>query len=232
MKKIGLIGGMSWESTERYYRAINEDVKARLGAHHSARLVLESVDFQRIKDWQFDGNWAACGTHLAQCAQNLERAGADMVLICTNTMHKVADEVQAAIGIPLVHLADATARAVLADGISRVAFLGTRFAMEQPFYIERLASYYKLQVWVPELPARERIHQVIYDELCLGVINEQSREEFLKILAQASQAGAEAAILGCTEIAMLVGPQHTPMRLYDTTAIHAREAVRLALESA
>lgn len=231
MKKIGLIGGMSWESTERYYRAINEAVKTQLGGHHSARLLLESVNFQQIKDWQFGGDWPACANALADCARNLERGGADLLLICTNTMHKVADEVQAAVSIPLVHLADATARAIINDGVNTVAFLGTQFSMEQPFYIERLRQSFGLDVLIPNAPARARIHQVIYEELCLGKVTEGARHDYLATIEDLRLQGAQAVILGCTEIAMLIQPEHTSLPLYDTTEIHALEAVRLALES-
>ncbi|MBB3167331.1 aspartate/glutamate racemase family protein [Simiduia aestuariiviva] len=230
MKKIGLIGGMSWESTERYYRALNTAVKAQLGQHHSARILLDSLDFQPIKDWQFNGNWQACAETLAASAKNLQRGGADMVLICTNTMHKVAAEVAAAVDIPLVHLADATARALVNDGHRTVGFLGTQFSMEDDFYVGRLREQFNLKVLLPNAQDRALVHRVIYDELCLGTIEDASRQAFVRIMGNLHDQGATAIVEGCTEIAMLVEPRHVHIPLYDTTDIHVREAVRLAID--
>lgn len=231
MKTIGLLGGMSWESTRDYYTAINQGVKERLGGLHSAQLVLYSVDFDPIEKLQHQGDWAGTAAILCQAARNIEAAGADFLLICTNTMHKVAPEIEAAIQIPLVHLADATAESLLASGIKKVGLLGTAFTMEQDFYKGRLQQKFGLDVLVPDADDRALVHQVIYQELCLGQIHEASRKEYLRIISQLAQQGAEAVILGCTEIAMLVDQKDTDVPLFDTTAIHARKAIELALLS-
>ena len=230
MKTIGLLGGMSWESTASYYSAINEGVKAALGGLHSAELVLYSVDFAEIEKLQHADDWAATAAILGDAGAALEAAGADFLLICTNTMHRVADEVESAAGIPLLHIADATAAALAVDGIHTVGLLGTRFTMEQDFYVGRLENEHGIDVIVPEEAQRDRVHSVIYDELCLGRIEENSRLEFLDIIDSLTGRGAEAIILGCTEIALLVAQSQTPAKLYDTTAIHAARAVELALE--
>ena len=230
MKTIGLLGGMSWESTVPYYRQINEAVKARRGGLHSAKIVLYSVDFAEIERLQHRGDWAAAGALLADAARALERAGADFIVLCTNTMHKVAPQMEAAVSIPLLHIADATARRLQADGVTRVGLLGTRFTMEQDFYKGRLEAQFGLEVLVPAEEQRERVHRIIYDELCLGQIHEPSRAEYLAIIAELAQAGAQAVILGCTEIALLVGECQAAVPLYDTTAIHADAAVAWALE--
>ncbi|EKP0309183.1 aspartate/glutamate racemase family protein [Aeromonas veronii] len=229
MKCIGLLGGMSWESTVSYYQALNRGVRAKLGGLHSARVLLSSVDFAAIERLQHAGDWPATARLLAAEAQAIQAGGADFLLIGTNTMHKVALEIEAAIDIPLLHIADATAAKLRADGITRVGLLGTRFTMEQDFYKGRLQERFGLAVLVPDEAGRERVHRIIYDELCLGEIRESSRAEYLAIIAGLAAAGAEAVILGCTEIALLVGDARAAVPLYDTTAIHAEAAVALAL---
>jgi aspartate racemase len=231
MKCIGLLGGMSWESTVSYYQALNRGVRAQLGGWHSARVLLNSVDFAGIERLQHAGDWPATARQLAAEARKLQDGGADFLLIGTNTMHKVAPEIEAAIDIPLLHIADATAAKLQADGITRVGLLGTRFTMEQDFYKGRLQERFGLAVLVPDEAGRERVHRIIYDELCLGEIRESSRAEYLAIIAGLAAAGAEAVILGCTEIALLVGDARAAVPLYDTTAIHAEAAVALALAS-
>ncbi|HHQ4894867.1 MULTISPECIES: aspartate/glutamate racemase family protein [Aeromonas] len=229
MKCIGLLGGMSWESTVSYYQALNRGVRAQLGGLHSARVLLNSVDFAGIERLQHAGDWPATARLLAAEARKLQDGGADFLLIGTNTMHKVAPEIEAAIDIPLLHIADATAAKLRADGITRVGLLGTRFTMEQDFYKGRLQDRFGLAVLVPDEAGRERVHRIIYDELCLGEIRESSRAEYLAIIEGLAAAGAEAVILGCTEIALLVGDARAAVPLYDTTAIHAEAAVALAL---
>ncbi|MFQ2049506.1 aspartate/glutamate racemase family protein [Aeromonas veronii] len=229
MKCIGLLGGMSWESTVSYYQALNRGVRAQLGGLHSARVLLNSVDFAGIERLQHAGDWPATARLLAAEARKLQNGGADFLLIGTNTMHKVAPEIEAAIDIPLLHIADATAAKLRADGITRVGLLGTRFTMEQDFYKGRLQERFGLAVLVPDEAGRERVHRIIYDELCLGEIRESSRAEYLAIIEGLAAAGAEAVILGCTEIALLVGDSRAAVPLYDTTAIHAEAAVALAL---
>ncbi|MFE8712442.1 aspartate/glutamate racemase family protein [Aeromonas allosaccharophila] len=231
MKCIGLLGGMSWESTVSYYQALNRGVRAKLGGLHSARVLLNSVDFAAIERLQHAGDWPATARLLAAEARKLQDGGADFLLIGTNTMHKVAPEIEAAIDIPLLHIADATAAKLQADGITRVGLLGTRFTMEQDFYKGRLQARFGLTVLVPDEAGRERVHRIIYDELCLGEIRASSRAEYLAIIAGLAAAGAEAVILGCTEIALLVGDARAAVPLYDTTAIHAEAAVALALAS-
>ena len=231
MKCIGLLGGMSWESTVSYYQALNRGVRAQLGGLHSARVLLNSVDFAAIERLQHAGDWPATARLLAAEARKLQDGGADFLLIGTNTMHKVAPEIEAAIDIPLLHIADATAAKLRADGITRVGLLGTRFTMEQDFYKGRLQERFGLAVLVPDEAGRERVHRIIYDELCLGEIRESSRAEYLAIIAGLAAVGAEAVILGCTEIALLVGDARAAVPLYDTTAIHAEAAVALALAS-
>ncbi len=229
MKTIGLIGGMSWESTVPYYRQINEGVKDRLGGLHSAKLVLYSVDFHEIERLQHSGDWQAAGQVLGEAARSLERAGADFLVLCTNTMHKVAASIEAAVEIPLLHIADATGAEIRRAGHSVVGLLGTRFTMEQAFYRDRLRDSYGLQVLVPGEEDRQVVHRVIYDELCLGVTNAASRAEYRRIMSDLVSRGAQAIILGCTEISLLVGPQDASVPLFDTTAIHARAAVEEAL---
>ncbi|QDF65596.1 aspartate/glutamate racemase family protein [Shewanella sp. SNU WT4] len=228
MKTIGLLGGMSWESSASYYAMINQGVKAQLGGLHSAKLVLNSVDFAEIEALQHQGNWTGAATLLAQAALNVEAAGADFLLICTNTMHKVAAEIESVINIPLLHIADATADILLQQGIDCVGLLGTRFTMEQDFYISRLEAK-GIQVLVPDVAGRECVHQVIYQELCLGKILAESRQAYVEIMEQLVARGAQGVILGCTEIGLLVREQDTHIPLFDTTAIHANAAVTLAL---
>ena len=230
MKTIGLIGGMSWESTVSYYQAINQGVKLELGGLHSAKVCLYSVDFDEIEKLQRQNRWHDSAILLAKAAQAVAAGGADFVLICTNTMHKVADEVQAAISIPLVHIADATAQKLITYGIKRVGLLGTKFTMQEDFYKNRLTERFGIEVLVPTSTAQDMIHDVIYNQLCLGIINHQSRQDFISVINHLYQQGAEAVILGCTEIALLVEPQHTDVPLYDTTQIHAAKAVALAIK--
>lgn len=229
MKTIGLIGGMSWESTAHYYQQINEQIKQRLGGLHSARIVLYSVDFHDIERLQAAGKWNEAGECLAAAARALVAAGADFLVLCTNTMHKVAPAIEAAAGIPLLHIADATAEAVRSAGIRRIGLLGTRFTMEQDFYRGRLESAHGLQVLVPDDAERTIVHEVIYNELCLGVINESSRVAYRDIIRRLVAQGAEGIILGCTEIGMLVSPADSPVPVFDTTAIHASGAVEYCL---
>jgi aspartate racemase len=228
MKTIGLIGGMSWESSALYYRHINETIKQRLGGLHSARLVLYSVDFHDIEVLQRAGDWAAAAALLGTAARSLEAAGADFLLLCTNTMHTVAPAIQAAVRIPLLHIADPTAQAIQQAGLTRVALLGTRFTMEQDFYVERLRAQ-GLQVLLPWPDDRDTVHRIIYAELCLGELRADSRQHYRRIMASLVEQGAQAIILGCTEITLLVGAGDASVPLFDTTALHALAAVELAL---
>ncbi|QFU22376.1 aspartate/glutamate racemase family protein [Shewanella eurypsychrophilus] len=229
MKTIGMIGGMSWESTVSYYQAINQGVKRELGGLHSGKIVLNSVDFAEIERLQHIGDWDKTANILTKAALSLEAAGADFFLICTNTMHKVADEIAASVTIPLLHIADATGDQLVADGIKTVGLLGTQFTMEQAFYKQRLTEQFAIEVMTPEPKERALIHSVIYEELCLGDINANSRQAFLTTIDSLFERGAQAVILGCTEIALLVGQEDTHIPLYDTTAIHAEAAVKKAL---
>ena len=229
MKTIGLIGGMSWESTLPYYRRINEEVRARLGGLHSARLILYSVDFHEVERLQQAADWDAAGALLARSAVALQAAGADFLLLCTNTMHRVAAEIEAAVTIPLLHIADATATAVADSGHDTVGLLGTRFTMEEAFYRDRLQQLHGLRVVVPAAAARAAVHRIIYDELCRGIIRHESRELYRKVIDELAAQGAQAVILGCTEIALLVGADDSPLPLFDTAALHALAAVDLAL---
>jgi aspartate racemase len=229
MKTIGLLGGMSWESSELYYRWINQMVKQKLGGLHSARIAMVSVDFQEVEELQNAGNWNKSASLLSQAAVQVEAAGADFLLICTNTMHKVAAQIEAAIHIPLLHIADATAEKIRSQSINTVGLLGTRFTMEQDFYIGRLKQKFGLKVLIPPLSERQIVHRIIYEELILGIIRDESRQEFLHIMKNLQEQGAQAIIEGCTEIVMLVKPEHTDIRLFDTTAIHAEKAVEMAL---
>ena len=227
MKTVGLLGGMSWESSLFYYKAINEGVKAKLGGLHSAKIAMLSVDFEEIERLQHAGEWEKLGEILAKEAGNIERAGADCLLICTNTMHKVAPQVQSATNIPLIHIADATAKALIKDGIKKVGLLGTAFTMEQDFYKSRLQEH-GLEVVVPNKKDRELVHNIIYNELCLGECKATSKEAYLEIIDALANEGAEGVILGCTEIGMLVNKSDTEVKLYDTTYIHAKSAVDFA----
>lgn len=228
MRIIGLIGGMSWESTAEYYRLLNELTRERLGGLHSSRCIVYSVDFAEIERLQVAGEWERAGQVLADAAKSLEAAGAELLLICTNTMHKVADQVTAAVSIPLLHLADATAAAVRSAGLTTVGLLGTAFTMEQDFYRGRLAEH-DLEVLVPTAADRDTVHRVIYDELCQGIVRPESRTAYLKVIDELVSRGAEGIILGCTEIELLVGPDDTPAPTFPTTRLHAEAAVTAAL---
>ncbi|CBS90055.1 Putative aspartate racemase (plasmid) [Azospirillum lipoferum 4B] len=230
-KVIGLIGGMSWESSAEYYRIVNERVRDRLGGLHSARCLMWSFDFAEIEALQHAGRWDDATALMIDAARRLERGGADFVVICTNTMHRMADQVQAAIGLPLLHIADPTAERIRAAGLRRVGLLGTAFTMEQDFYKGRLVQKHGLEVLVPDDADRSTVHRVIYDELVQGRIEEASRQAYRGVIARLVERGAEAVILGCTEIMLLVRPEDSPVPLYDTTAIHAEAAVELALST-
>ncbi|MGI8728376.1 MAG: aspartate/glutamate racemase family protein [Solirubrobacterales bacterium] len=229
MKRIGLIGGMSWESTAIYYRLINEAVACRRGGHHSAALVMVSLDFAAVETMQRDGDWDAAGALLADAARSLERGGAELIVLCTNTMHRVAEQIEAATALPFVHIADATAAAVRAAGLQRVGLLGTRYTMEADFYSGRLVQRHGLEVLVPRQPDRELVHRVIYEELTHGRIEDHSRGEYARIGSELVGRGAECLILGCTEIGMLVGPGDFELPVFDTTEVHALAAVAAAL---
>ena len=228
MRTIGLIGGMSFESTTVYYQMINEAVRTRLGGLHSAKIVLHSVDFQEIVDLQKAGRWDAAAAHLGKAAQGLERAGADCALICTNTMHLVADEVAAAVRIPLLNIIDETAKALSAAGVRRPLLLATRYTMEQGFYARRMAAH-GLAMTTPGEAGRTVVHDVIFDELCAGIVRDESRAAFLDLIAKAKDEGCDAVILGCTEICLLLDPDALPLPGFDSTAIHAAAAVDFAL---
>ena len=229
MKRIGLLGGMSWESTAEYYRLINQLVAERLGGLHSADCLLRSVDFAEIEALQREGLWSEAGERLAREAQQLEAAGAELLVLCTNTMHKVAAEIEIAITIPFVHIADTTAAAVRGDGLNRVGLLATGYTMEQDFYVGRLRMEHSLDVLVPDRPDRKIVHEVIYEELCRGVIKDESRDEYRRIIGTLVDRGAQAVLLGCTEIDLLVGPEDSPVPVFDTTRLHAERAVELAI---
>ena len=231
MKTIGMIGGMSWESTVSYYKALNRGVKEALGESHSAKIWLYSLDFEEIKTLQHQGEWQKAAKILSDAAQKIETAGADFLMICANTMHKVAEEVQAEISIPLLHIADVTADALVADGVTKVGLLGTQFTMGESFYKDRVSEKYGIEVIVPEKSQQEIVHNIIYAELIMGEIKDDSRQRYLEVIEQLHAQGAQAVILGCTEIALLVQQHHTKVPLYDTTDIHAAHAVMLALSS-
>ena len=232
MKTIGLIGGMSWESSLEYYRLINEGVKTRLGGLHSAKCLMLSVDFAEVEALQRAGEWDESGRMMAQAAASLQAGGADCIVLCTNTMHIVSDAIRQAVSIPFLHIADAAAEAVLAAGIHKAGLLGTRFTMEKEFYKDRLKEKHGLEVVIPGEQDREAVHRVIYEELVLGVIREESRREYVRIIEEMQQRGAEGIILGCTEIGLLVRPEDSPLPLFDTTCIHAAAAVAFALRPA
>lgn len=232
MKTIGLIGGMSWESSSEYYRLINQDVKRRLGAHHNARSLMVTVCFEEIKELQHLERWDELGLRMQQAAHQLEAGGADFVLLCTNTMHRVAPAIESALRIPFVHIVDPTAHALREAGVERVGLLGTRFTMEQDFYRARLSDLHGIEVLVPEKNDRDLVHQVIYDELCHGVVRDESRVQFKRIAGQLHGRGAGGIILGCTEIALLIGQADVAAPVFDTTALHAQAAVTLALSDA
>ena len=229
MKTIGLIGGMSWESSLEYYRILNESVKARLGGTHSAKCVMYSLDFDEIETLQREGRWEDATRVMVAAARHVQAGGADFVIICTNTMHKMAAQVAAAIDIPLLHIADATAAAIKDRGLHKVGLLGTKFTMEQDFYRGRLEEMHELEVLIPKAGDREVVHRVIYEELVLGEIRDASREQYQAIIEKLTAAGAQGVILGCTEIGLLIRQQDCRVPLFDTTAIHAEAAVELAL---
>jgi aspartate racemase len=229
MKTIGLIGGMSWESSIEYYRIINQSVREKLGGVHSAKCVMVSVDFAEIEPLQHQGKWEETGEILIKAAKSLEKSGADFIVLCTNTMHKVAGEIQAHVQLPLLHIADATAQRVIDSGIRKVVLLGTRFTMEEDFYKGRLVQKYDLDVLIPNPEEREIIHNVIYNELVVGRIQPQSKEQYLKIIARMVGEGAQGIILGCTEIGLLVKQSDCAVPVFDTTKIHAEAAVAFAL---
>ena len=231
MKTIGLIGGMSWESSIEYYRIINEATRAKLGGLHSAKSIMVSVDFAEVEILQHQGKWAEAADMLVDAAKRLENGGADFIVLCTNTMHKVAEDIQANVQIPLLHIADATAQLVKDAGIRTIGLLGTRFTMEEEFYKGRLSQQYGLQVHIPNAQEREVIHRVIYDELVVGEIKQHSKEQYLGIIERMIAQGVEAVILGCTEIGLLIHEQDSRVPLFDTTRIHAEAAVEYALKS-
>ncbi|MBT8436755.1 MAG: aspartate/glutamate racemase family protein [Gammaproteobacteria bacterium] len=230
MKTIGLIGGMSWESSLLYYQLINSAVKQRLGGLHSAQLLMYSVDFAPIEKLQHAGDWDGAADVLIDAARRLEAGGADFFLIGTNTMHRVADDVCAAVSIPLLHIADATAEILQADDVKRIGLLGTAFTMELDFYRDRIGEHYGIEVLVPELHDRQMVHDIIYQELCRGQVEAESREVYLAIIDRLREQHIDGVILACTEIGLLLQPQHTDIKLYDSTAIHAHRAVELALQ--
>jgi aspartate racemase len=229
MKTIGMIGGMSWESSGEYYRIINEMVKAKLGGLHSAKSVMYSVDFSEIEALQHQGNWHKATQVMIEAAQHVEAGGADFVVICTNTMHKMADDVQQNIGIPLLHIADATAEVIKARGLHKIGLLGTKFTMEEDFYRGRLVEKHGLDIIIPQADDRAIVHRVIYEELVLGHINPASRVQYRRIIETLIEAGAQGIILGCTEIGLLVKDEDSRAPLFDTTRIHAIKAVEYAL---
>lgn len=230
MKTIGLIGGMSWQSTVTYYQLINEGIQKKLGGFHSAKLLLYSVDFEEIEKLQHQGKWDETGSILNKAAKNLEDGGADFLILCTNTMHKLSNQIMDGLNIPLLHIADATGDSIKEIKIQNIGLLGTRFTMEQDFYKKHLESKFSISTIIPELIDRKFIHRVIYEELCNGIIDTSSRNRFIEIISKLSKKGAEGVILGCTEIALLVDHSHTSLPLFNTTKIHARSAVNYALE--
>jgi aspartate racemase len=229
MKTIGLIGGMSWESSLLYYRLVNEGVKQRLGGLHSAKCIMYSVDFAEIEPLQHEGEWSKAAEKMIGAARRVEFGGADFIVLCTNTMHKTADEIEKHVSIPLLHIADATARKIEAQGLRRVGLLGTRFTVEDDFYKGCLTDQHGLDVIIPAQTERETVHKIIYDELCLGDIRQESRDRFREIITGLVASGAQGIILGCTEIGLLIGPDDSPVPVFDTTQIHAEAAVEYAL---
>lgn len=229
MKTIGLLGGMSWESTIPYYRLINEGIKEKLGGLHSAKIVLHSVDFHEIEACQSKGEWDLAGEMLAQAAVGLQKAGAEGIVLCTNTMHKVAHHIESRCGLPFLHIADATGRAITAQNVQRVALLGTRYTMEQDFYRGRLSAEFGIESLIPEEPQRLRINQIIFEELCLGKITEESKRYYQQVIEELQGQGAQGVIFGCTEIGLLLSQQDCPLPVFDTAAIHAADAVNFML---
>ncbi|WP_334187292.1 aspartate/glutamate racemase family protein [Noviherbaspirillum sp.] len=228
MKTIGLIGGMSWESSAEYYRLINQRMKERQGGHNNARSLMVTVNFHEIEALQHDGQWDRLGAMMQDAARQLERGGADFIVLCTNTMHKVSPQIEAAVSIPFLHIADPTAAAIKKRGFRTIGLLGTRFTMEQDFYKGRLEEKHGLSVITPDEAGRALVHGVIYDELCHGKVLDASRQAYLAIIDELKHRGAEAVILGCTEIALLIKPEHASLPVFDTTGIHADAAVALA----
>lgn len=231
MKTIGLIGGMSWESTQLYYQQINEGIKQKLGGLHSAKIVLYSVDFAEVEYFQSHGQWDLAADHLVKAGMSLQAAGADFLVLCTNTMHKVAPQIEEKSHLPLLHIADATGEQIVQSGITIIGLLGTAFTMEQAFYKDRLIDKFNLRVVTPNEADRKIVHDIIYNELCLGVISETSRTEYQRIMKSLVEQGAEGIILGCTEITLLVNDNDTSVPIFDTTAIHAQSAVKYALKN-
>ena len=229
MKKIGMIGGMSWESSIEYYRIVNQTVREKLGGLHSARSIMYSVEFAEIEALQHQDRWDELASIMIEAARSLEKGGADFVIICTNTMHKLYDEVQANIKIPMLNIADATAEKIKTEGIDKIALLGTRFTMEEDFYKGRLVDKYGLEVIIPSSEQMEIVHRVIYDELCAGIIKPDSKQKYAEIIKRLVAEGAGGVILGCTEIGLLVKPENSSVPLFDTTEIHAKAAVKYAL---
>jgi len=230
MKTIGLIGGMSWESTLEYYRIINETVKEKLGKNHSAKCLLYSVDFAEVGKLQHEGKWNELAQLMVNAAQRLEKGDADFIIICANTMHKVAEDVQNNVNIPILHIVDAVAEKILAKGLAKVGLLGTKFTMEEDFYKKRLNEKFAIDVIIPDTKEMEIIHNVVYNELCQGVINPASREKFKEVIKNLNVKGAEGVILGCTEIPLLIKQEDVEIPVFDTTSIHAKAAVELALK--
>nr|WP_308282139.1 aspartate/glutamate racemase family protein [Providencia rettgeri] len=229
MKTIGLIGGMSWESTLLYYQQLNEGIKQHLGGLHSAKIILYSVDFAEIEHYQANGQWDLAAQCLAEAGNRLKLAGADFLVLCTNTMHKVATAIEMETNLPLLHIADATGERIVQYGLKKIGLLGTSFTMEQPFYKDRLTNKFNLDVLTPNLNDRKIIHEIIYNELCLGKINKASKKEYQRVMSSLVQQGAEGIIFGCTEITLLVNEKDTTAKVFDTTAIHAQKAMEIAL---
>ncbi|QBQ97857.1 aspartate/glutamate racemase family protein [Paraburkholderia pallida] len=230
MKTIGVIGGMSWESSAEYYRLLNRYAKARLGGHHNARSLMTTVDFAEVEALQRAGDWDALGVQMAQAAAQLERGGADLALLATNTMHRVCASIEAAISIPFLHIADPTGAALRAAGVTRVGLLGTRYTMEQDFYVGRLREVHGIEALVPDERERMDVHRIIYDELCHGIVEAESRGTYQRVIEALAARGAQAVILGCTEITLLISSKDSALPVYDTTALHAQAAVDWALE--
>lgn len=228
MKTIGLIGGMSWESSAEYYRMINQGMKARLGGHRNARSIMATVCFEEIKTLQHDGQWDELARQMQQAARQVEAGGADFVVLCTNTMHKVAPAIESVLEVPFLHIVDPTAEALRQAGVSRVGLLGTRFTMEQDFYRDRMEKRYGIEVLVPDERDRDLVHGVIYDELCHGIVLDNSRAAYRQVIERFRQDGAQGVILGCTEITLLIGAEDSALPVFDTTALHAQAAVALA----
>ncbi|PFZ72813.1 aspartate/glutamate racemase family protein [Bacillus toyonensis] len=230
MKTIGLIGGMSWESTSEYYRILNEEIKSRLGGLHSAKCLINSVDFEEIERFQSNGDWDGAGEVLGNAAYSLQKGGADFIIICTNTMHKVVEKIKENINIPVLHIADTTAKEIKRKGIQTIGLLGTKYTMEQDFYKSRIEEN-NIKVIVPVEKNREKLNEIIYTELCLGKITSQSREYYKRVIEELVQKGAQGIILGCTEIGLLIKQEDVSVPIFDTTFIHAMEAVNVALEN-